>query len=376
MIQRRPVRFAILILALWASVGCGSSSLPLYSPESLEQTAGERGLHRVVVPYRVDPEVVEWARQWVGRPDSPEQALTRLADGLLSPGGAGVVYRREPTVAAMEVLEAGEANCLSFTMLYVGLARSLGLPVFFLSVEDLIDYTHEQESDLVVISDHIAVGFGTSNELTVIDFAADEETSYRRIEPIGDLRATALFYSNRGAEELRAGEILEAQRWLEDAVRLDPDLAPAWVNLGVTRRRGGDPLGAEQAYREALQADPEITSAYHNLSALLRMQGREEEARAMLAATDRGSNRNPYSYLALGDMSRRFGRLDEAERFYRRAVRLDDEAAAPLASLGLVRAEVGDLRQARRLLRKARKIDPGDGRVALLARRVDALSGS
>jgi tetratricopeptide (TPR) repeat protein len=366
----------IAALVLGVTVGCGSSSLPLYSPESLEQTADERGLHRVVVPYRVDPDVVEWAREWVGQPDSPEQALTLLADGLLSPGGAGIVYRREPTVAAMDVMEAGEANCLSFTMLYVGLARSLGLPVFFLSVEDLVDFTHEEESDLVVISDHIAVGFGSSKELTVIDFAASDQTSYRRIEPIGDLRAAALFYSNRGAEELRAGKVLEAQSWLEDAVRLDPDLAPAWVNLGVTRRRGGDPLGAEQAYREALQADPQITSAYHNLAALLRMQGRDDEASAMLAATDRGSNRNPYSYLALGDMSRRFGRLDEAERFYRRAVRLDDEAAAPLASLGLVRAEAGDLRQARRLLRKARKIDPSNERVTLLARRVDVLSGS
>ncbi len=358
-----------VVAAAVLTLGCGTSTIVPISPAELARSAAQRGVEAPIVPYELSPAMADWVRERVSRQPDRERRLSMLADALLLPTGLGIEYERDLTATAREVFEGRSANCLSFTLLFVGMAREIGVPAYFLAIEDLVNYS--RENDLVVISDHIAVGYGPPHEMTMIDFGATDETTYRRIRPITDLTATALYYSNRGAEALRAGSNDEAVRWLRDAVRIDPDLAGAWVNLGVARRRVGSLELAEDAYRRALEIDPEISSAYHNLSALLHVRGESAEALALLELTDRSANRNPFSYIALGDISRRFGRLSEAERFYRRAVRLGEQQAEPLAALGILRLETGHDAEARRLLRKARRLDPADARVEILAERLE-----
>ncbi|REJ74187.1 MAG: hypothetical protein DWQ30_21805 [Acidobacteria bacterium] len=324
---------------------------------------------RVVVPFSLDREMREWLGERIPKGGDEMLRVQRLVEVLLDEDHLGIEYRREPTLTAREVFDERSANCLAFTHLFVGMAREIGLPVYFLEVRDLENY--DREGDLVVHSDHIAVGLGPSHNLTIIDFAT-EQSSYRRVSPISDLEATALFYSNRGAEELRRGENAAAQGWLEDAVRIAPGSAGAWVNLGVARRRSGDETGAERAYRQALTIDASETSAYQNLATLLRMQGKHGEALELMALTDHSGNRNPFAFLALGDLSLRHGRADEAERFYRRAIRMHGEQAEPMAALGLLHVARGQHRAAERLLRRASKLDADQERVRQLRRRLDA----
>lgn len=336
----------------------------------IQQAAQARGLQRIIIPFSLNAEMKAWLEERVQSTGSPEDRLSALARALLDPDGFHIDYRRNHTGTAQEVFETHLANCLSFTHMFIGMARELDVPVFFLEVRDVENYS--REGDLVVISDHIAVGFGPPHDLRIIDFAVDAGDQYRRIRPISDLTAIALFYSNRGAERLRLGDTEDAVLWLHDATLIDPTLAPAWVNLGVALRRSGDREGAAESYRRALQEDSTTTSAYHNLAALLRMDGNEEEAMELMALTDRGDNRNPFSYLALGDLNMRFGRVADAERFYRKAVRLNADNAETFAAMGLYELDVGDRKEARRWLKKARRLDPDetDTRVALLARRL------
>jgi Flp pilus assembly protein TadD len=216
------------------------------------------------------------------------------------------------------------------------------------------------------------VGYGPTHDLRIIDFGAREDAPYRRITLIDDYRAIAMFYSNRGAEELRSGRYDEAVDWLRSAVAIDPDYAGSWVNLGVALRRGGDLESAERAYRTALEVDLHSTSALQNLAALLHFQGHEDEALDLLAFADRSSNRNPFTYITLGDLSMRHGRLEEAGRFYRKALRRQGENAESLAAMGLWTLERGDKKGARSWLRRAEGLDPESGRVALLRRRLGA----
>jgi Flp pilus assembly protein TadD len=240
-------------------------------------------------------------------------------------------------------------------------------------VRDIENYT--REGDLIVHSDHIAVGYGPSHQLVVIDFAVEQGTKYRKIRPISDLAAISLFYSNRGADFLRQGDPATAIEWLSQAVTIDPSLSSAWINYGVALRRSGLNERAESAYRRALELDPTQFSAYHNLATLLRLAGQDSEALELLTLANRAQNRNPYLYVSLGDLSMRYGRVGEAERFYRRAVRLSEEAE-PLAALGLLHLQEGELPAARRLLRRARKLDSGDARVSLLERRLQSKAGT
>lgn len=346
-----------------------AASLATRSVRQVADTLEDRGVHEVVVPFELSPEMREWARSKVSRGASQRARLHVLIEHLLGDKGLGIDYDNSGTGTAQEAFESANANCLSFTHLFAGMAREVGVPVFFLEVKDIEEYS--KEGDLIVHSDHIAIGFGPAHDMTLIDFAVEEGTKYRRIRVIDDLTAVALFYSNRGAEHLRRGELEVALEWSESAVRAEPMLAASWINYGVALRRMGRMEKAEEAYRHALELDPGQFAAYQNLAALLRLRGQNEEALELLSLADRSANRNPFSYLALGDLSVRHGRVEEAERFYRRAVRLDREEAEPLAALGLLHHDFGDERQARRLLKKARRIDPTEPRVEQLAAALD-----
>ena len=353
---------AICGLLALTQIGCATSSGGgSLAPAQMEALMHSHGVDQAVVPYAPSAEMVAWARSQVSPTVEDSRRLEILAERLLSERGRGMKYRRDATVTAVEAFARGEANCLSFTHLFVGLARSLGVPVRFLEIRDLERY--DKTDDLIVHSDHIAVGYGPRHQMMIIDFAAEQGLQYREIAELTDVEATAMYYSNRGAEALQRDELSTALSWLGDAVRFAPDLAAPWVNFGVARRRSGDFEAAEAAYRRALELDVAEFSAYQNLAALLRMTGRADEAYDLLTVTDASKNRNPYTFLALGDLSRRNGRLDEAERFYRRAIRVQREDAEALAAMGDLALEQDDLDAARRWLRKARKIDPQDERV-------------
>jgi Flp pilus assembly protein TadD len=298
----------------------------------------------------------------------PDEQLRHLLRSLVG-SDLEIEYQGDYTATAREVFRSRRANCLAFTHLFVGLARELGLEVYFVAVGDLQRF--EKDDDLIVVSGHMTAGWGPPAQRLLLEFTT-EPPDYRQVREVSDLTAVALYYSNLGANALRARDNRGALRWLEQAVALDPELPSAWVNIGVARRRTGDVAGAETAYRRALEADPATPSAYQNLAALLRLRGEEDVARELLALADRRDNRNPYTYLDLGDFSLRHGDLAEAERFYRRALRLAGAEADAAAAMGILELSAGRTGAARKWLRRARDLAPDNERVAILARRLAA----
>jgi Flp pilus assembly protein TadD len=330
-----------------------------------------------VLPFEINEDMRRFARE-TAPPELPAlEKLERLRTRLLDQSQMRVKYSFGYTGTAEEVFVNREANCLAFTNLFVGLAREVGVKVFFLAVNNVENY--RKEGDLVLVSDHVAVGYGdSSTSLAVYDFSEHQriESADRRfVKRISDLTAIAMFYSNRGAESLRAGLVDASVKWVKAAVLIDPSLANAWVNYGVTLRRAGDLAGAEEAYRKAISINPGIFSAYNNLASLLRQQGRNEEAIAYEQELLRGPNQNPYTYLSLGDISLRSGRLDEASSFYRKAAHLSNENAETLAALGHLAVMQGDLRGARRMLKKAQEA-PGAGVVSRVSRLAEVIAAT
>lgn len=361
------VHLGLLCIFVLALAGCASPG-PIVT--DMERELRSRGLDpaAVVLPYELDDEMRTWVHAQVPSAAPAEKKLELLLTGLLDPAKLRMQYEARSTGTAREVFRSRRANCLAFTSLFVGLAREVGVPVVYLDVDDVERF--EKEGDLVVVSGHVSAGFNTGTHLKILDFSAAPPTEYRKVYPISDLTAIALFHSNRGAEALRTNRNEEALDWLRKAVAIDPELGSAWVNYGVSLRRSGDVKAAEEAYRKALEADPTAVSAYQNLASLLRFQGKEKEAEDLLALSSRLGSRNPFIYLALGDVSFSHGRLEEARRFYRKALRLYRQNPEPYAAMGLLSLAVGDSGDAERWLRKAVAIDQENRRVKLLAQRL------
>lgn len=363
-------RHLLPLLAALFAAGCASTSTGDLDAAQLARELRNRGLDpaSVVIPYEMTDEMREWAHRLVPRDTDPEKRLETLLAGLVDPNKLKITYEPRYTATAQEVFQTRRANCLAFTSLFVGMAREIGLPAFFLDVDDVERF--EKEGDLVVVSGHVSAGYGKGPEIKILDFSAAPEARYRKVRRISDLTAIALFHSNRGGELLRLGKQEEALPWLQKAVMIDPELPGAWINYGVARRRTGDLTGAEEAYRKALEVDAQAVSAYQNLAALLRHQGKKREAEDLLALSATLGSRNPFIYLSLGDLNLAHGRIDEARRFYKRAMRLYRGSAEPYAAMGIAALASGDAGEAARWMRKAVSIDQENQRVKLLVARL------
>jgi hypothetical protein len=78
------------------------------------------------------------------------------------------------------------------------------------------------------------------------------------------------------------GDMEEAVRHYEEAVKLSPNDYRFWVDLGRTREESGDSPGGEKALRRAVELAPSYTYPHWYLGNLLLRAGRGEEAFAEL----------------------------------------------------------------------------------------------
>ncbi len=361
-----PRRTISILLAVSLSAAVAAAE----GPGSLHKLIRGRGLdpEEITRPLHVSDEMRAWVREEVPRAGPDSTRMKILFDALKSSKGFDFQYQPGYTGTIEEVFRTGKFNCLSFSLLFVSLAREMGLPAYLLNLTQ--DQDFERVGDLVVVSRHLTAGYGPFADRRVLEFDLGPDVNYQLAEPITDLEALALYYSNRGAELLRGGEVAAAAESLEVAVTLVPELAQGWVNLGVVRRRLGNLPGAEEAYVRAIDLEHGNLPAYHNLMGLQRLQGRRNAAGETIELLDRRKNKNPFTYLTLGDLSLEEGRLEEAERFYRRALHLARHEAETQAAMGQWALAAGKADKARIWLGRASEVDPGNERAVELRERL------
>jgi len=351
------MRVIVGLLAL-ISAGCASTSQNLFNlpQERWEEEVRRRGvdLRDVPNPLMATPSMKEFAMKAAGLGTAPER-LERLQRALFDEGTFPFSYENRGTFTAAEAFYRRQGNCLSFTNLFVALARSLDIPVSTAMVTRARG--SEREGDLIVVNTHVIAVLSHGGGLDFYDFQQARTEQPRALRTLDDMWITSLYLNNRGAEELRVGRAEPARRLFADAVKLAPRFAGAWGNLGVASRRLGEITAALQAYAEALAIEPGNPTILTNLAALYRSLGKEVEANAALNAANLAIA-SPHVLLVRGDLELARGNVDQALRFYRDAKSRQPELVD--AWLAMARAELSRGRQAKALsyLRKALKIDP------------------
>ena len=307
----------------------------------------------------LDQAMLTFLDKHVNREHQRMLKLHELIYAIITQGSFGLEYD-EITRTAQETFQARLGNCLSFTNMFVAMAREVGIEVTFQEVEIPPDWS--LEGDTYVLNRHVNAfidlgGGGTK----VVDFNIDDfRSSYDR-RLISDERALAHFYSNIGVEYMQKHEPLEALRYFRKAVTSDPEFAPVWSNLGALYSRAGYFKYAEAAYIRALAINSHELIAMSNLGRLYESLGQTEQADWYNKQTNLHRMRNPYYRYHLAREAFLVEDYDTAIGHLKYSVKKKVNEDTFYFLMGLSYLQKGNESAARQWLEKAEQVAEDDG---------------
>ncbi|MDH3743552.1 MAG: tetratricopeptide repeat protein [Acidobacteriota bacterium] len=299
----------------------------------------------------LSPEIERLVEQRVHR-NLPQSAVVReLMDLLFGRDGLDIAYGNSETKTAVETFESRSGNCLSFTVLFVAMARHVGVEAHFQEVMEILSW--DRRGDVAVNNRHMFAEIETPSGVLQVDFLPGVEKRYRFVRRISEERVLAHYYNNLGAEALAREEFEPALEMLSKSLEADGRFAPAWVNRGVAHKSKGNYEEAERCYLEALRIDSNEMSAAANLANLYQSQGSEGKARPYMKMARRHQRRNPFYHFRLSLESAAKGSTKETILHLQRAIaRLPEDAFFRL-ELAQAFVRVGRPKKANRQINKA-----------------------
>lgn len=290
-------RLAGLALVLSLLQGCATAPLP---PQPVPPLLDEAFAPALTLPgpsevLALSPAMQDYLEQAI----RPKVRALGSKEGLLKAlyrgGSLQLQYDSEKTRTAAETFADGRGNCLSLVLMTAAFAHELQLPVYFRSV--LVDPQWARASGLIFQVGHVNLGlgtrlqergFGTSlDRPLIVDFLPEEEQRASRAVEISESTIMAMFYNNRAAELLHAGDVRGAYWWARAAVTTEPRFSGGFNTLAVLYRRQGHLDMAEKVLDQVLALEPDNEAALSNMVVLLRDARRaQDQARyeARLAA--------------------------------------------------------------------------------------------
>lgn len=302
----------------------------------------------------VSTDMREFLREHVSRSATKGPRLRQLAYAIINAETFGLVYD-ETTRTAAETFRARRGNCLSFSNMFVAMARHVHLKVHFQEVDTPPDWSFRDEAFVLNRHVNVLVDLGLDGE-HVVDFNMDDfRTSYDRRQ-ISDERALAHYYNNVAVERMQSGDTAAALLNFRQAADRDSSFSPTWTNLGTLYRRNGHPEYAEAAYLQALKADDDDLVAMSNLARLYEERGDPKRAERYRSRVRVHRQSNPYYRYRLAREAFLAGDYDEAIGHLDYAVRKRKNEDQFYFLLGLSHMRKGDEDTARRFLTRAEQV--------------------
>ena len=295
-----------------------------------------------------------------GKRGAPRDRLQNLVRFLTSPDGLGIQYQADATHTVAETFATRRANCLSFTLLTVALARELGLTAYGREIDRILSW--DLSGQYVVQNTHANAGVIADDKHFVVDVAATRPLVSSMPRRIDDERLLVLFYNNRAMALMVEGRNAAARRWLDTAMAHDPADVSLWSNAGVLSLRMGDRDGAERLFLKAIAEDPRHSATLSNLVALFEREGDAGRAASWRSRAERSLRGDPFYQFMAGQEREKSGDYEGALRRYRRAVDLDDRQGLFHFGLARVHVQRGELAEARIELMRAQQVSEGADR--------------
>ena len=303
----------------------------------------------------ISPEMQAFLETWVNQQIRDAHRLDQLVDALISSGAFRLSYD-DRTRTAAETFAEQQGNCLSFSIMFIAMARQVGLDARFQEVEVPPDWALRE--DLFVLNRHVNVliDLGVDGS-QVVDFNIDDfKMTYDRRE-ISDRRALAHYANNMGVEAMEEGNHRLALAYFRGALsHTSHRFSPAWNNLGSLYLRTGHPTFAEAAFLHALAADQDDPVAMSNLVRFYDSSGDHERASTYRSRVHAHRMHNPYYRYRLAVEAFEADEPDDAIGHLRYALRRKPYEDRFMFLLGASLLQAGNERKARRWMDRAREM--------------------
>jgi Flp pilus assembly protein TadD len=303
----------------------------------------------------VSPEMHDFLKTNVHRKASGQVRLQELVEAIVGAREFGLQFD-ESTRTAAETFRQRRGNCLSFSNLFIAMAREVGLEANFQEVDIPPDWTVRNGTFVFNRHINVTVELGAAGTQAVDFNIGDFRSSYDR-RTISDSRALAHFFNNLGVERMQAADSAAALAYFRKAIEEnDRQFSPAWANLGTLFLRGGNLDYAEAAYLQALRVSGDDEVAMSNLVNLYELRGDAARAAVYRDRVVRHRNRNPYFHYYLARNEFAGQDYDAAIKHLKLAVRKKKNEDRFYFLLGMSYLQQGDKRAARRWLARAERV--------------------
>ncbi len=304
--------------------------------------------------------------------DAGEYVAVRTILSSILEGGLNLQYDNFYTATAAEAFARRQGNCLSFTNLFVALAREAGVAAEFQEVE--VPPTWAFADDVYLYNLHINARVQLPTGVQVVDFNIEEYDPKYRTRRISDTEAIARYYNNMGVHYLQNLDYAQSFLYLRKAIQLRDHTAHFWTNLGTLYRRYGEFDLAEGAFLTAIDVGNEPT-AMSNLARQYRQLGKTQLAEHYEAKVELFRQQNPYYLFHLAEEAYARGDYDEAVKLARSAIRKDDSEHNFYRLLGLAYMQAGEPALAAENFRDAALRVKSDEERAAYNRKLRSLAG-
>ncbi len=284
---------------------------------------------------------------------------------------------------ALETFESGSGNCLSFTNLFVAMARYAGLET---SYQEILTPPHwERDGEVLLSTRHIGASIdimeGTGRVILLEVAGAARALSLdgsRRyffiptvLSPsvpavnlnsakiISDKHAFAQYYNNLGSRYMAEGNGSDAFRYFVKAVKTDPSLSFAWSNLGVAYSRNGQFDAAREVFLHGLsitrgKRDVTALTILSNLVEHYRRDGDEEKEAFYRSEVASFRRKNPYYQYAIAKKAFKDSLYEQSVKYFKKAIRLKDDEHLFYFGLALAYDKLGNIKKAEKYIKKAK----------------------
>jgi tetratricopeptide (TPR) repeat protein len=353
--QKRPGPAAVLALLSIALLlgGCattGNIDAPPIPPL--------QGRTPIVIPdvdlLAVSPEMLDFTDRFARAGQDDEGKAWMLAYAALDPYLLDFEYDPLVTLPADEAFRARRGNCLTFSGLFVAMAREAGLRAWYQEVQVPPKWSAVNET--LLVSKHVNAVVSEHGMRYVIDVSRREPQGFERTRRLSDREAKAQFYNNLGVDALVENDLAVAHAYFSKSLETHPDLAYVWSNLGVVFRRNEQNADAILAYRTALKAEPDQTVALNNLHDLYSETGNLAAAAEIAERVERNRRKNPYYLHHLAEVASEEQRWKDAIDLLNRAIRIEEKEYRFHYSLAHAQYHAGEVETARLSLERAREL--------------------